>query len=118
MFKLTLQDEVKDVRVSERLTDSPVCLVADDNDLDMHLERMLRMHKQLDSTAKRILEINPDHALIRALAASLPKGVHAPIADAAHLLLDQARILNGEGVADAGSFARRLSDVLTRALGP
>jgi molecular chaperone HtpG len=118
MFKLTLQDEVKDVRVSERLTDSPVCLVADENDMDMHLERMLRLHKQLDQSAKRIMEINPDHALIRALSASLPKGASAPIADAAYLLLDQARILNGEGVADAASFARRLSDVLTRALTP
>lgn len=115
LFKVALQDEVKDVRVSERLTDSPVCLVADENDLDMHLERLLRQHKQLDQTAKRILEINPDHALIRALAGALPKGDSGGrLKDVAELLLDQARIVNGEGVADAAAFARRLSDVLTR----
>ena len=46
MFKLALGDAVKDVRASERLTDSAVCLVADEGDLDMHLERMLRQHHQ------------------------------------------------------------------------
>src|SRR5262249_12477978 len=87
LFKLTLQDEVKDVRVSERLTDSPVCLVADENDLDIHLERILRQHKQLDQSAKRILEINADHDLIRALAAALPKSDGGErIKDAALLL--------------------------------
>jgi molecular chaperone HtpG len=118
LFRLALQDDVKDVRVSERLTDSPVCLVADENDLDMHLERILRQHKQLDQSAKRILEINADHALIRALAGELPKNPGSErMKDIAHLLLDQARILNGETVADAALFARRLSDILVRAAG-
>src|SRR5262249_4009523 len=57
MFKLALGDAVKDVRLSERLTDSPVCLVADEGDLDIHLERMLRQHRQLDQLSKRILEV-------------------------------------------------------------
>ena len=47
------------MRVSERLTDSAVCLVADETDMDMHLERLLRQHQQLDQLSKRILEINP-----------------------------------------------------------
>ena len=59
MFKLALGDTVKDVRISERLTDSAVCLVADEGDLDIHLERMLRLHNRLEQVSKRILEINP-----------------------------------------------------------
>src|SRR5207244_5319935 len=70
IFKLALGDAVKDVRSSERLTDSAVCLVADEGDLDMHLERLLKQHRQLDTAAKRILELNPRHRLIERLAAS------------------------------------------------
>jgi molecular chaperone HtpG len=69
--KLALKDEVKDVRTSERLTDSAVCLVADEGDLDMHLERLLKQHNQIDQASLRILEINPRHALIRRLVAEL-----------------------------------------------
>ena len=68
LFKLSLGDAVKDVRSSERLTDSAVCLVADEGDMDMHLERLLKQHRQLDAAAKRILEINPSHPLIARLA--------------------------------------------------
>src|SRR6185312_9044027 len=68
IFKLALGEAVKDVRSSERLTDSAVCLVADEGDIDMHLERLLKAHRQLDTTAKRILEINPRHRLIERLA--------------------------------------------------
>ena len=69
MFKLALKDEIKDVRVSDRLTDSAACLVADEGDLDINLERLLKQHGQIDAGFKRILEINPRHALIRSLAA-------------------------------------------------
>lgn len=117
LFRLTLQDAVKDVRVSQRLTDSAVCLVADEHDLDIHLERLLRQHKQLDQTAKRILEINPDHPLIRALAADVPKqGAADRLGDVAQLLLDQARISEGDPVPDPAAFARRLNAALVKAL--
>ncbi len=68
LVKTTLGAEIKDVRPSERLTDSPVCLIADEGDMDMHLERILRQHKQLNTTAARILELNPRHPLIKRLA--------------------------------------------------
>src|SRR3546814_18612446 len=55
--KLTLKDQVKDVRVSARLTSSPACLVADEGELDMHLERLLKQQRQLDRGWQRILEI-------------------------------------------------------------
>jgi molecular chaperone HtpG len=116
-FRLTLHDHVKDVRESQRLTDSAVCLVADEHDLDIHLERLLRAHRQLDTTSKRILEINAAHPLMRRLADNLAQNgadeaVRARLADIAHLLLDQARIVEGERPADPNDFARRLANVL------
>jgi molecular chaperone HtpG len=116
-LKLTLQDAVKDVRASERLTDSAVCLVADDKDMDIHLERMLRQHRQLDQVAKRILEVNADHALIRRLAAALSKeGGKDRVEEMAHLLLDQARILEGDPLPDPAAYAKRMTAALERGL--
>jgi len=126
--KLALKDEVKDVRASERLTDSPVCLVADEGDMDMHLERLLKQHNQIDQASTRILEINPKHALIQRLAAELKtQGAVAadaaegdappPLEEAARLLLDQARILEGEPLPDPSAFAGRLSRLVARGFG-
>ncbi|HYC13306.1 MAG TPA: molecular chaperone HtpG, partial [Stellaceae bacterium] len=117
LIKLTLGGEVKDVRLSERLTDSAVCLVADEGDLDMHFERMLRQHQRRSEIAKRILEINPKHPLIAGLAAQVGKeGAAAMIADVSWVLLDQARILEGEPLPDPAAFARRLSTLLEKGL--
>ena len=117
-LKAALGDHVKDVRSSERLTDSPVCLVADEGDMDMHLERLLMKHKQLDTTAKRILEVNPGHPLIMRLAAvaGAADGGDDRLSDMAFLLLDQARIAEGEPVPDAAAFSRRMSAALARSL--
>ncbi len=120
LLKLTLGDAVKDVRASERLTDSPVCLVADENDMDMHLERLLKQHKQLAGAglgATRILEVNPTHPLIRRLAAeSAREGAASHLEDAAWLLLDQARIVEGDPLPDAPAFARRLAAMMQKGL--
>ena len=117
LVKLALSDTVKDVRTSERLTDSPVCLVADEGDLDMHLERLLRQHKHELPAQKRVLEINPSHDLTRALAKMVgQKGATEALEDAAHLLMDQALILEGEPVPDPTAFTRRLSGLVSRAL--
>ena len=117
LVKLTLGEAVKDVRTSERLTDSPVCLVADEGDLDMHLERLLRQHKHEVPVQKRVLEINPSHDLTRALARMVgQKGATDALEDAAHLLMDQALILEGEPVPDPSAFTRRLSDLVSRSL--
>jgi len=117
-IKLALGEQVKDVRTSDRLTDSAVCLVAGEGDMDIHLERILRAHRQLDTAAARILEINPKHALIRALGEAARADGKAPlIEDAAHLLLDQARILEGEPVLDPAAFAKRMSKIMAAGLG-
>ncbi len=116
LIKLSLGNAVKDVRRSARLTDSAVCLVADSGDLDMHLERLLRTHQREVATQKRILELNPRHRLIRALGTLVSKaGASDTLEDAAHLLLDQARIVEGEPPSDPAAFSRRLSAVLSRA---
>ena len=117
MFKLTLNDEVNDVRVSERLTDSAVCLVSDEGDMDLRVERMLKQQNQLQQSFKRILEINPRHALITALAQSVGKGgAGEKVEEAAWLLLDQARIIEGEQIPDPTAFSRRLNIVMASAL--
>ncbi len=117
-FKLALGETVKDVRASERLTDSPVCLVADDGDMDIHLERLLKQHKQLETNTPRVLEINADHALIKALngIASKSDGPNTTIEDAAWLLFDQARIVEGEKVDDPTAFVRRMASIMEKGL--
>ena len=118
MFKLALHEEVKDVRASDRLTDSAACLVADEGDVDIHLERLLKQHKQIDAGFKRILEINPNHALIRRLAEAVGGGGSAgQLSDAAWLVLDQARIMEGEPLPDPAAFSRRMCEAVARAFG-
>ena len=115
LMKQALGDAVKDVRTTERLTGSPVCLVADEGDLDIHLARMLKQTGQLKESAPGILEINPRHVLIKSLATTARKsGANSQLDDAAWLLLDQARIMEGESPADAAGFGRRLAEALAR----
>ena len=118
LVKQTLGEAVKDVRTTDRLTDSAVCLVADEGDMDMRLERMLKAHNQLDTNSLRILEINPKHALIKNMASAATKGGAADdLADLAHLLLDQARIIEGEPLPDPAAFSRRMATVMVKAAG-
>lgn len=118
VIKTELGDLVKDVRASKRLTDSPVCLVADDGDMDVSLERMLKRHGQLQNGTPRVLELNPKHAIVKKLAQRVPPEdtpVDELLKDAAHLLLDQARIADGEVPTDPIEFGRRLSSLMTSA---
>ena len=114
-IKAELGDAVKDVRPSKRLTDSPVCLIADDGDMDVNLERLLKRHGQLQQGAPRVLELNPSHKIIVKLAERAKDGKDDLLENAAHLLLDQARIVEGEAPADPPEFARRLANVLEKA---
>jgi molecular chaperone HtpG len=114
-MKTTLGDAVADVKVSDRLTDSAVCLVAPASGLDRQLERMLAGAGRLPTASKPVLEINPRNALIAAVAA-LPDDQAELKGDVTHLLLDEARVLDGDRPADARAFADRLARTLTRAL--
>jgi molecular chaperone HtpG len=111
--KATLGESISDVRASERLTESAVCLVAPETGMDRQLERLLARAGQIGSAAKPILEINPRHDLIVALA-NLGDAEQTLREDAAHLLLDEARILDGELPADAKAFSQRLARVMQR----
>ena len=113
--KTTLGDAVAEVRASERLTDSAVCLVAPDSGPDRALERILAGAGRLNSASKPILEVNPRHDIVVALA-KLGDGDRAFKEDAAHLLFDEARVLDGERPADARQFSDRLGRVLGRGL--
>ncbi len=124
-MKMAYGEAVKDVRVSDRLTDSPVCLAADEGDVDIHLERFLKQHNQIRTASARILEINASHPLIKKLAdkaAGLLAGTTemkasgASLNDMAWLLLDQARLMDGEPLADPAAFARRMAEMLGRAV--
>ena len=115
--KTVLGDAVSEVRASDRLTDSAVCLVASDSGPDRALERLLAGAGRLNSASKPILEINPRHRLVVAIAA-LAEGDRAFKEDAVHLLFDEARVLDGERPADARLFSDRLARVLGRGLGP
>jgi molecular chaperone HtpG len=117
LFKARLGDRVQDVRPSSRLTESAVCLVADEHAMEMRLERFLKQHQQLDELSKRVLEINPRHALIRQMAARAAAAEEEQaLGDLAELLLDQARIVEGEPLPDPGGFSRRLSAFLAKGL--
>src|SRR5580704_14935266 len=116
-LKSILGDAVSDVRMSDRLTDSAVCLVAPDSGPDRGLEKILASAGRLPSAAKPILEINPRHELVAALAA-LGDSERTFKEDAAHLLFDEARVLDGERPADARLFSDRLARVLGRGLKP
>ena len=117
-LKLALGDQVLDVKPSTRLTESAVCLVAGEGQMSMHLEKLLRAHRQLQQENKRVLEINPSHTLIKALATQVAQhGAQAGIEDSANLLLDQARILEGEPPADPVAFAKRLGAAMAKGLG-
>jgi molecular chaperone HtpG len=113
--KATLGDAVADVRASDRLTDSAVCLVAPDAGPDRGLEKILAGAGRLNAASKPILEINPRHELVVAFA-ELGDGERAFKEDAAFLLFDEARLLEGDRPADARLFADRLGRVLKRGL--
>lgn len=114
-LKSTLGDTVAEVRASDRLTDSAVCLVAPEKGPDRALERLLAGAGRLTSASKPVLEVNPQHELITALAA-LGDADRAFKEDAAHLLYDEARLLDGDRPGDARLFSDRLARVLKRGL--
>lgn len=115
-LKLNLDGKVKDVRATDRLTSSAVCLAVDAGQMSMHLEKLLKAHNQLDQDSPRVLEINPRHPLIKALADKVKSSGREAVQDLSLLLLDQARIVEGEAPADPVDFARRLAGIMEKGL--
>lgn len=116
-LKQILGDTVKDVRITTKLTNSAVCLAVEEGAMDIRLERFLREQKQLSATTAKILEINAQHPIIRSLEAKLAQPeAAAEIEDVAWLLLDQARIVEGEEISDPAGFTRRLQAFVEKSL--
>ena len=117
-FKQTLEGEIADARASDRLTDSVACLVAPEFGPDRQLERMLAAHGRVSERIKPVLEINATHPLTLALAKRFKDGADKGLVeDAAWLLLDEARLVDGDALKDPPAFAARLRRVMEKALG-
>lgn len=114
--KTTLGEAVSDVRASDRLTESAVCLVAPDSGMDRQLERLLASAGQLGQASKPVLEINPRHDLVARLSV-LGENEEGLREDAAHLLFDEARVADGELPVDPRAFSARLGRILLRGIG-
>jgi molecular chaperone HtpG len=115
--KSVLGDAVSDVRASDRLTESAVCIVAPESGMDRQLEKLLANAGRGVAASKPVLEINPAHEVIRKLA-ELGDSEIAFREDSAHLLLDEALVADGDRPRDAREFSARLGRVLRRGATP
>ena len=106
-MKEALKDKAKDVRLTFRLTDSPSCLVADEGDMSGYLQRMLKAAGQNAPAFHPILEVNPEHALVKNLSTD-----NANFDDWCHLLFDQALLAEGGSLEDPASFVKRTNALL------
>ncbi len=115
-LRKALADAVTDVRASKRLTESAVCLVAPRGGPDLGLGRLLQ-RQQPGGNSRPVLEINPNHPLIRAIGRRIAENGTEEAAEWAHLLLDEARILDGDPPIDPAAFATRMNGLMLKALG-
>ena len=106
-MKAALIEQVKDVRVTFRLTESPACLVADTYDMGGNLERLLKSAGQKVQHAKPILEINPHHPMVQRLKSEVEN-----FEDWSHILFDQALLAEGGQLEDPAAFVKRLNELL------
>ncbi|NOS98275.1 MAG: molecular chaperone HtpG [Methylotenera sp.] len=109
-IKQTLGGQVKDVRVTHRLTDSPACLVSEAHDLSGNLARMLKAAGQNAPESKPILEINTSHKLVKRLES---ESTDAVFTDLAHVLFDQALLAEGGTLDDPASFVKRMNSLIS-----
>ena len=118
LLKEKLKEKVKDVRVSSRLTDSPVCLVSDEGAMDPQLEKILQQHNQLNQgLSLKVMEINPQHKLIKKLAKmSKDKASINEVENISILLYEQSKILDGEKPSDPVEFSKKLIETITTSI--
>ncbi len=110
-IKKALDEKVKDVRTTQRLTSSPACLVADEHDMGRTLERILKASGQKITGSKPILEINPDHPVILMMKGEKDEAVFA---DWSVILLEQAQLSEGTQLEDPAGFVQRLNKMFLR----
>jgi len=113
-FKEELKSLVKDVNISKKLTESPVCLAIAEGSMDIRMERFLAEQKQLKMASAKILEINAKHPIIVSISQKLSEGASNECTSMmVKLLFDQACILEGEPVYNAVEFSKRMNEMLT-----
>lgn len=112
-FKDILGSSVKDVRLSKKLTESPVCLAVAEGAMDMRMERFLLEQKQIKAGTAKILEINANHKIITHIEKNIGKD---DVAELVKLLFDQACIIEGEAVIDAALFSKRMNKLIEGAV--
>jgi molecular chaperone HtpG len=112
---VTLEDQVESVRVSRRLTDSPACLVVPEGGAHAHIERLLRQQNEGMPAQKRILEVNPDHEVVKGIA-RLVDGKSEKADQWIYLLYDQALLAEGSPIPDPPAFARRMAELMGKAM--
>ena len=115
-IKEILGDNVQDVKVSTKLVDSACCLVAPDTGMDVQMERIMKIQNKDFKGMPRILELNPDHNIIKKLNKIKDSDKDA-LNDASFLLFDQAKMVEGELPMDIAKFNQRMSKFLGLALG-
>jgi molecular chaperone HtpG len=115
-FKETLASNVSDVKISKKLVDSPVCLGVAEHAMDIRMERYLKEQKQIMHGSAKILEINAKHPIIGKITDYLNADDKESAANLAHILFDEACIMEGENVVDLASFAKRLNSLITKAI--
>ena len=107
-LKEALKDKAEDVRVTSRLVDSPACLVVKDHGMSLQLARMLKQAGQPVPESKPILEVNPEHALVKKLAQDANPHFH----DLAHIVFDQALLAEGGLPEDPAAYVKRINALL------
>ncbi|WP_410543575.1 molecular chaperone HtpG [Wolbachia endosymbiont of Dipetalonema caudispina] len=116
-FTKVLGNSVKSIKISKKLTDSPVCLAVDEGTMDLRMERFLREQKQLNYRTPKVLEINTKHPIIKNIAKSHAKnGENQILEDMIHLLFYQACIMENEEIDNVNLFAKRLNNLLSKIL--
>ena len=112
-IKKTLGEKIQAVRISKKLTDSPVCLAVGSTGMDIRLERYLLEQKQLMSATAKILEINPNNSIIQDLNKKCQEiDSQEYVADAVYTLFDLACIIEDEPIKDIKDFSRRLQKLM------
>ena len=109
-IKKALGDRVKDVTLSKRLSDSPSCVVVDENDPGIQMERMMRAMGQTGmGEVKPILEVNSDHPLVQKLSGDVSDDYVAKVSE---VLLDQALLVDGAELSDPAEFVKALNALI------
>ena len=111
LLKNELKDKISDVVVSDRLTKSPVLLVAEESGMDINMEKLMKMHNQKTPDSKKILEINADHPMMIKISENLTVFDHKKIAQ---IILDQANILDGNVLSNPSGYTESLTELFIK----